>query len=135
MKVHSAGAGYLEVAEALFLGSDEEIVRDGVHVVPNLECLEFEGGLHYELHLLEEPAVYLCKFVYLVYAVAGAHRLADDEDAHVGRLPEGLVYIGDDEFLVLGEAVHALAYHPEAFLEGFLEGSAYGHHFSDRFHG
>ena len=35
---------------------------------------------------------------------------------------------------VLGEAVHALPYHTEAFLDGVFEGAPYRHHLADGFH-
>ena len=50
------------------------------------------------------------------------------------RLAQCLVYVGNDEFLVLYKAVHALAYHTQAFLNGFLEGAADGHDLAHGLH-
>ena len=72
--------------------------------------------------------------MYLVYGVTGAHGFADDEDAFVGRFVQSFVDVVDDQFFIFDEPVHTLAYHAEAFLYGFFESAAYGHHFSHRFH-
>ena len=86
------------------------------------------------LQLVEEPLVDFRQLVYLVYCVAAVHRLRYDEDAVVRRVAQGLVDVGYLEFLVLHEAVHALPYHAQAFLYGFLEVAPYGHHLADRLH-
>ena len=45
-----------------------------------------------------------------------------------------LVQIGNHQFLVLYEAVHALAYHAKPLLDGFLESTADSHHLAYRLH-
>ena len=71
----------------------------------------------------------------LVDGVAGTHSLGDDEDALVGRLAQCLVNIGNLQFLVVNEAVHALTNHAETLLDNLLEGATDRHHLTYGLHG
>ena len=87
------------------------------------------------LQLLQEPLVDLGQLVNTVDGVFGKmHRLRDDEDALVGRLAKSRINVGNLQLLVLYEAVHALAYHAQAFLYGFLKRASDGHHLANRLH-
>ena len=57
----------------------------------------------------------------LIHSVAGTHCLGNHEDTPVGRLFQRLIHISDLEFLVADESMRALAYHAEAFLNGFFK--------------
>ena len=129
---HAHGAGNLEVGEALHLGAAEEF---GVEHVDGGTLVELEVCLVDAVELLEEPAVDFGEFVDLVDGVAGGKCLFNHEDALVGRFAEGSVDIVYLEFLVVDEAVHALADHAEALLDDLLEGAADGHHFAHGLHG
>ena len=121
----------LEIREALLLGEPEQLGRQ-VHdlvVLPHfLECIDDTG------QLVEEPAVDLGQRVDLIHRITGTHGLGDDKDTTVSRLAERQVHIRDLELFVPDEAVCALTDHPEALLDGFLEGPADGHDFADALH-
>ena len=135
LALHADGAGHLEVGEALTLGLAQQVVRQvGQELVVARPFVQFLGGAHDVHQLLQEPAIYLGQLVYLVYGVAGTEGFRDDENTFIGRLAQGLVYVENDEFLVLYKAVHALAYHTQAFLNGFLEGAADGHDLAHGLH-
>ena len=61
--------------------------------------------------------------------------LCDGEDALVGRCFQGRVQVIDMQVFVLGETVHALTYHTQAFLDSLFERAADGHHLAHGFHG
>ena len=92
------------------------------------------GRLYDAIEFLQEPAVYLCEVVYLVYGVTLSESLRDNEYTLVGGVVQGFVYIGDDKLFVLYKAVHALSYHAQSFLYSLLKRAAYGHDFAYRFH-
>ena len=135
LALHADGAGHLEVGEALTLGLAQQVVRQvGEQLVVARPLVQLLRGAHDVHQLLQEPAVNLGQLVHLVYGVAGAEGLRDDEDALVRRLAQRFVYIRNHEFLVLHEAVHALPYHAQALLDGFLEGTADGHDLAHGLH-
>ena len=70
----------------------------------------------------------------LLHTVPLTESFADDEDAGVGRLPQGCVDVGDDELFVFAKAVHALPYHAESLLDCLLKGATDRHHLADRLH-
>ena len=130
--LESYGAGYLEIGEAIDLCLEQQLAVEGVDVV----LLEGLVDVDDVLELMEEPAVYLGELVDAVdVVVRQVHGLGDDEDALVGRFAQGLIYVGNTEFLVFHEAVHALPDHAQAFLDGFLEIAADGHHLAHGLHG
>ena len=87
------------------------------------------------LQFIEEPLVDLRQFVDAVDGVfRQVHGLRDHEHALVRRLPKGGIDIGDLQLLVLHETVHPLADHAQTLLQGFLEVTADGHHFSHTLH-
>ena len=70
----------------------------------------------------------------MVNCIACGKSFLDDEDAFVGWLAQGGIYVVNLQFLVLHETVHALSNHTQAFLDNFLKGAADGHYFADGFH-
>ena len=70
-----------------------------------------------------------------VYRITFLHGLGDDKDTLVGRFVQGGIDVVDLQFLVLHKTMHPLAYHAQAFLDSFLESTAYGHHLAYRLHG
>ena len=73
--------------------------------------------------------------MYLVDGVTLVHGFRDDEHALVCRLTQCSVDVGYLKFLVLDKAVHALPYHAQTLLYGFLKVAADGHHLAYRLHG
>ena len=135
LALHADGASHLEVGEALTLGLAQQVVGQvGEQLVVARPLVQLLGGAHDVHQLLQEPAVNLGQLVHLVHGVAGAEGFRDDEDALVRRLTQRLVDVGDDQLLVLHEAVHALANHAQALLDGFLEGAADGHDLAHGLH-
>ena len=127
----SHGTGYLEIGEAIGFCLEQQLTVEGVHVV----SLQVLVNVDDVLELMEEPAVNLGELVdALDVVVRKVHCLRDDEDALVGRLAEGLVDIGNAEFLVFHEAVHALPDHTQTFLDGLLEIAADDHHLAHGLH-
>ena len=126
------GFGNLEIRETAHLRLTQQV---------GVECFQREKGLQTGVYLadmlqfLKEPAVNLRQFVQTVDGVAAAERLREEEDTLVGRCGESMVKVIHLQGFVLGEAVHALSYHTEAFLDGVFEGAPYRHHLSDGFHG
>jgi len=86
------------------------------------------------LELLKEPFVNLCEFVYLVDGVSLMHCLRDYEDTLVGGFAQGDIDIINLQLFVLHKTVHALSYHAQAFLNGFLKSASYRHNLTDRLH-
>ncbi len=120
----------LLVGEALPLGLEEKVRRDGVET----PALEAQLAVDDRLDLVEEPAVDPGQLVDAVDGEALLEGLGDAEEPLVGRLaelllevPEGIVRVGD-------EAVDADLEHPGGLLDGLLEGPADGHDLADRFH-
>lgn len=72
--------------------------------------------------------------MYLIDGVALVHGLGDDKHTLVGRLAQGQVDVWYLQFFVLHIAMHALPDHAQAFLYGFLEVAADGHHLAHRLH-
>ncbi len=130
--LHAYGAGYLEIGESLNLGFAQKGVVEHIDAGA---CVELAVGGVNVMEFLEEPAVYLRELVYLIDSVSGCKGFGDDEYALVGGFLQGFVHIVYLEFFVVYEAVHTLADHAEAFLDGFLEGAAYGHHLAHTLHG
>ena len=83
---------------------------------------------------MQEPAVDLGQFVYLIDRISGAECFGDDEDAGISRFVQRLVDVGNHQLLVLYEAVHALPDHTQALLDGFFESTSDSHYFADGFH-
>ena len=91
-------------------------------------------GIHNVHQLLQEPTVYLCQLMYLVYGISGTKGFGDDKDTFIRRLTKCFVNIGDDKFLILHKAMHPLSYHAQPFLNDFLKGTSDSHNLSDRLH-
>jgi len=83
---------------------------------------------------LKEPPVDPGQSVDLFHRVAGLHGIANHKDPHVGRLVQRFVDILYNQFPVLNETVHSLAYHAQSLLYGFFKSASDRHHFPDRFH-
>ena len=126
----ACGAGDLEVGEAIDFCLTEQLLVERVDVT----FLQMFVNIDDMLELIEEPAVNLRQVVNLVHSIAFVHGFGDDEDTLVGRLTERLVDIGNLQFLVLNESVHALANHAETFLDSFLKVTADSHHLTYRLH-
>ena len=124
-------AAYLPVGEAQTFGSEEGL---GVQIVHLLHSLQPGTVAENVLQAEEEPLVNLGNFMDAVDGIAFLEGFHDGQDALVGRVRELGVDIGDVN-AVAKEAVQALANHPEALLDGFLEGSANSHHFAHGLHG
>ncbi len=118
----------LEVAEALLLGYAQKQLGHHGEVV---ETFEFAAGVDDIAQFIEEPFVDFREIVDLIYRIALHEGLGYDENAAVGRLFEGSLDVGDIELAVFGEAVHALPYHSQAFLDSLLESAADSHHLAD----
>ena len=129
--LHAQGACYLEIGKALHLGTAQQVVVKHVDGGALVELLVGEVNF---VELLQEPAVNLGEVVYLVDGITRGKGFLDDKDALVGGLTQGGIHVVNLEFLVINEAVHALAYHAQAFLNDFLEGAAYGHNLAHRLH-
>ena len=84
--------------------------------------------------LFQEPLVYLREFVYLVDGIAFVHGFRDDEHAFVCGFAQCCIDVVDLQFLVFNKAVHALANHAQALLDGLFEGATDGHYLTDRLH-
>ena len=125
------GTGDLEVGETLHLGATHQFVGNLLNLRAGFQLVSRVDDI---VELLEEPAVDFRQFVNLVDGVARAESLRDDEDAAVGRLAQGLVDVGDNQFFVLHESVHPLPNHTQALLDSFLEGAADSHDLAHRLH-
>ena len=130
-RIFIQGDGYLAVGESLLLGLAEKAFRQGRCIA---ERDQFIPGPDYVGELVEEPFVDLGQFVDAVYGPTKHHGLGYVEDTGVGGIGEGVGQVLHFVGLVAHEAVGPLAYHPEALLDGLLEGEAYGHHLADRLH-
>ena len=126
-------SSYLEVREALPLGSQEELP---VKVRYLLHCRQTIGGTDDALELVEEPSVDLRQLMDLVYSVAHAEGLTDSEDTRICRCLEGAIEFGGGDLLgiITYEAVHPLSDHTEALLHRLFERASDGHHFPYRLH-
>ena len=122
----------LEVAETLLLGSAEE--GEGNIFYFRAVC-EFCGSVYDVFQFVEKPTVDFRKFMDFLHAVALNHSLRDDENSFVRRVRKCLVYVCNLDFAVTHEAVHALSYHSQTFLDCFLKGAADSHNFAHGFHG
>ena len=129
----SAAAGEdardLEVGEAVGLGLAQQGGGEGL---PG--AFQLPRDIDDVLQLAEEPLVDAGEPVDVADAVAGLERFADGEDAPVRGIPERLVQVGGGQVAVADEAMHPLADHAQAFLDGLLEGAADRHHLADRLH-
>ena len=132
--VRAAGAGnqaaHLPVREAQLLGTQEGI---GIQLLQGAQLLQAGAVAEDVLQAEEEPLVNLGDLVDPVYGIALLEGLHDGQDALVRRMLEfglHILYL----HVVAQQAVQALPYHPEAFLDAFLEGPADGHHLAHRLH-
>ncbi|EJP32999.1 hypothetical protein HMPREF1146_0001 [Prevotella sp. MSX73] len=124
-------AGYLEVGEARGLHLAHEVGRDVVEPVAGFEpVLEVDDVAQ----PFEKPLVYLGEFLDAPDGVAPLHGLGDGKDAQVGGVGELLVEVVKVYVVVAHEAVHALAYHAQAFLYHLLKRAADGHDLAHRLH-
>ena len=98
-------------------------------------AMQFLGSVHDVHQLLQEPTVNLGKLMYLVHGIACTESLGDNEYTLIRRFAEGFVDVRNDKLLVLYKTMHALTYHTQALLNGFLKGTANGHDFTHRLHG
>ena len=125
----------LEIGESLTFCLVQQIVwklRQQLVVVAPF--VKFLRSLHDVHQLVEEPLVYLCQFMNLIYGISSTHCLRDNEDTLVGRFTQCLVDIGNLQFFVFYKSVHALTNHTKTFLDSFFECTADSHHFADRLH-
>ena len=137
--VKDTGNGFFEALGFEYFGpinghdpvSMEKAFRQGRCIA---ERDQFIPGPDYVGELVEEPFVDLGQFVDAVYGPTKHHGLGYVEDTGVGGIGEGVGQVLHFVGLVAHEAVGPLAYHPEALLDGLLEGEAYGHHLADRLH-
>ena len=129
--LYSEHSAYLYVREALALGAAQQF---RTHLVERLAFLHLAVGVLDVFEFVEEPFVDMGELVDAVDSVAGLERGRDREDSGVCRVLQGLVEILGLVRLVADEAVGALAYHPEAFLNRLLEVASYGHDLSDALH-
>ena len=129
------GTCHLEVGESLALGFIKQFFREfGQLYMIVSPLVQLFRGLHDILQLVEEPFVYLGQVVNLIDGITGTHSLRDDKDTFVGRLTQCLIDIGNDQFLIFHETVHALAYHAKTFLDSFFKGASDSHNLSYRLH-
>ena len=84
--------------------------------------------------LVQEPAVDVRERMDPVHRVARLERRGDGEDPRVGGMRQREIQVLRHVRLVADEAVGALADHPDALLDGLLEGPADGHHLADALH-
>ncbi len=134
--VFPQGPGQLEIGESQHFGFDQKLFVQA-YVFPvqrRIQGFELLGGTHDFEQLLQKPGVNFGELVYLFHGIAGPESFADDKDASVGGFAQGLVDVRNLQFFVFDKTVHALTYHAQALLDGFFEGSAYGHYFAHRFH-
>ena len=129
--LYSEHSAYLYVREALALGAAQQFRAD---LAERLASLQLAVGVFDVLELVEEPFVYVGELVDPVHAVAGLKRGRNREYAGVRRVLRGLVEVFGLIGLVAHEAVGALAYHPEAFLNRLLEVASDGHDLADALH-
>ena len=129
--LESHGTCYLEVSESIYLGLTQQLLIQYVDAGASLQLLV---NVYDMLQFLQEPLINLRQVVYLVDGIVLVHGLGDDEDTLVGRLAQCCIYVGYLQFLVLHEAMHALANHSESLLQSLLEIASDGHHLSYRLH-
>ena len=123
--------GDLDVGKTLPFGPQEKIAADGGQ---RRAGFQFAVGRFQGEQFVEEPAVDAGQFVDALHAVARFEGRRNGEDARVGGMRQGPVEVFHLVGFVADEAVGALPDHPEAFLDGFFEGAADGHHLADAFH-
>lgn len=70
---------------------------------------------------LDKPLVNLCQFLNALDGVAVFECLGDGEYTQVGRVGECVVKVVEAQVVVAYEAVHALTYHAESFLDYLLK--------------
>ena len=124
------GTCYLEIGETVYFRLQQELRSKLVAQLP----MQFLVDVNNMLEFLQEPLVDLGELVNLVDGISLVHRLGDDEDTLVGRLPQSTVDILDVQLFVRHEAMHALSDHTQTLLDGLLEGTTDGHHLSYRLH-
>ena len=124
-------ASDLEIGETLAFGLAQQSLVQLLEGVQGLELRRSVDDVH---QLVDEPAVYLGELVYLFRGITVDKSLGNDEDAVVGRLPEGLVNVLYRYFLIACEAVRSLADHSQTLLQGLLEGASDGHDLTDALH-
>ena len=121
--------GAFHVAQQLGFQRVEAVGAAGGQLVAQLENGE---------QALQKPQVNLGQLVDLLDGVAGLEGVVDGEDALLVRLAQQLV---DGGVIQVGlgavghEAALAGVQHAQAFLHGFLERFADGHHLADALHG
>ena len=123
--------GDLAVGEALLLGPAQQVLRQGGDIVTGIQLTPGPDDVG---ELVEEPLVNLGQVVDPVDGPAERHGLCDVEDTGVGGIGQGIGKVLHFVRFVTDKAIRPLPYHPEAFLDGLLEGQAYGHHLSDGLH-
>ena len=84
--------------------------------------------------LVQEPAVDVRERMDPVHGIARLEGRGDGEDARVRGMRQREIQVLRHVRLVAHEAVRALADHPDALLDGLLEGPADGHHLADALH-
>ena len=142
------GTTYLEIAEAIDLGGTQQqgnlrrlqvfLELAGFHEFRNLRqvgvFVQLLVDIHDMLQLLQKPAINLCQLMNLLDTVTHLQGFRHYEDTHVGRLVQRGSNIRNLDLVILHKAVHALPYHAETLLQGFLEGTTDGHHLTHRLH-
>ena len=125
------GTGYLEIGEALHLGTAHQL---GVHMLDGTLLLQLLVGIENVLQLLQEPFVYLRQVVNLVDGVSAVQRLLHHEHTLVGRSLEGGFYIINRQLVIAHKAVQTLTNHAQTLLDSLLERAANRHHLAHRLH-
>ena len=124
-------AGNLEVGKAIHLCRSQQFLIQYVHTGASLQGLVDVDDV---LQFFQKPLVDLREFVYLVDGISLVHGLRDDEHTLVGGFAKGGINVVNFQFLVLNEAVHALANHTQSLLYCLFKVSADGHNLANRFH-
>ena len=126
------GTGDLGVGETEPFHFAEQLVRNSLERTARLQ---FRIQADQVLQPVEEPAVDLRKGVDPVHGIAFPEGLLNRKQPVFRRFREGFVQVFDiGDGIVAGEAGEALPDHPDAFLDGLLEGPADGHYLAHRLH-
>ena len=129
---HTNGTSYLEISKTIYFRFPKQLRSERFE----LSLLQFLVNVDDMLQLIQEPFVYLCQLMNTVDIILWQmHRFRDYEDTLISRFAQSGIHIGNLQFLVLYETMHALSYHAQAFLDSLFKGTTNGHHLAYRFHG
>ena len=118
-------ACYLEITEAHDLGLAQGIGRYAPDAVVGFELVLLVDDV---FQSLQEPLVNLGKLFDTVDGITLLKGLGDGKDAQVCGVGKLVVEVVEVQTLVAHEAVHALPYHTQTFLNEFLETAADRHY-------